>query len=177
MPVNLSAAYNVFGIYTDGATYSTGGLDGGGYSYSAKLLTGHRIAYGTQFNFGPPNRPDAVSGTGQPIALPAGQFSRLTLLATGVEGDQMNQMIVVTYTDGSTAQFTRSFSDWFTPGNFPGETDAVVMAYRNVSNGTQDDRVFNLYGYPLGLDNTKTVQSITLPDNRNLVVLAATLAK
>jgi hypothetical protein len=49
------------------------------------------------------------------------------------------------------------------------------MAYRNVSNGTQDDRTFNLYGYSLHLDKTKTVQSFTLPNNRDLVVLAVTL--
>jgi len=175
-PVDLSAAYNVYGIYTNGSTYTTGGLDGDGFSYSHKLLTPSRVPYGrTQFNFGPPNRPDAVSGTGQPIALPAGQFSRLSLLATGVNGSQTAQAITVTYTDGSTSQFTQSFSDWFVPSNFPGETEAVAMAYRNVNNGTQDDRTFNLYAYTFSIDNTKTLQSLTLPNNRNLVVLAITL--
>ncbi len=174
-PVDLLAAYNVFGIYNNGVTYNTGGLDGGGYSYSEKLLTPSRVPYGTQFNFGPANHPDAVSGTGQPIELPAGQFSRLSLLATGVQGSQTNQTITVTYTDGTTSQFVRSFSDWFVPGDFPGETEAVAMAYRNVSDGSQDDRTFNLYGYSLPLDNTKTVRTFTLPNNRNLVVLAATL--
>jgi hypothetical protein len=176
-PVDLSAAYNVYGIYVNGSTYTTGGLDGDGYSYSYKLLTPSRIPHGTQFNFGPPNKLDAVSGTGQPVALPAGQFSRLSLLATGVNGAQTAQAITVTYTDGSTSQFTQSFSDWFTPGNYPGETDAVAMAYRNESNGTQDDRTFNLYGYRFTIDNTKTVQSFTLPDDRDLVVLAATLTQ
>ncbi|HUE23165.1 MAG TPA: protease pro-enzyme activation domain-containing protein [Bryobacteraceae bacterium] len=176
-PADLSAAYNVFGIYNNGVTYTTGGMDGDGYSYSEKLLTPSRIAYGTQFNFGPANHADAVSGTGQPIALPAGKFSRLSLLATGVNGSQTDQAITVTYTDGSTSEFTRSFSDWFTPSDFPGESEAVAMPYRNVSNGGQDDRTFNLYGYPIPLDNTKTVQSLTLPDNRNLVVLAATLTQ
>ena len=176
-PVDLSAAYNVYGIYADGSTYNTGGLDGGGYSYSYKALTSSRVPYGIQMNFGPPNQLDAVSGTGLPIALPAGQFSQLNLLATGVQGDQESEPIIVTYTDGSTSQFTRFFSDWYTPGNFPGEIDAVAMPYRNVSNGTQDDRTFNLYGYPLLLDNTKTVQSLTLPNDRDLVLLAATLTK
>jgi|HubBroStandDraft_1064217.scaffolds.fasta_scaffold00297_10 hypothetical protein len=174
-PVDLSAAYNVYGIYTNGTTYTTGGMDGDGYSYSYKLLTPSRVPYGTQFNFGPPNQPDAVSGTGQPVALPAGQFSRLSLLATGVNGAQTAQIVTVTYTDGTTTQFTQNFSDWFTPGNFSRETDAVAMAYRNVSNGTEDNRTFNLYGYVFKLDNTKTVQSFTLPNNRNVVVLAATL--
>jgi subtilase family serine protease len=174
---NLSAAYNVFGIYNNGVTYTTGGMDTDGYSYSAKLLTPSRILYGTQFNFGPANHADAVSGTGQAIALPAGKFSHLTLIATGVNGSQTAQAITVTYSDGSTTEFTRSFSDWFSPSNFPGESEAVAMQYRNASNGTEDDRTFNLYAYSLALDNTKTVQSFTLPSNRNLVVLAATLTQ
>jgi len=176
-PVDLSAAYNAYGIYKNGSTYTTGGLDGDGYSYSYKLLTPSRVPYGAQFNFGSPDQPDAVSGTGQPIALPAGQFSRLSLLATGVNGAQTAQAITVTYSDGSTSEFTQSFSDWFTPGNYSGETDAVAMAYRNISNGTQDDRTFNLYGYGFNIDHTKTVQSFTLPNNRDLVVLAATLVQ
>ena len=117
-----------------------------------------------------------MSGTGEPIALPAGRFSRLSLLATGVNGDQMSQVVTVTYTDGSTTQFTQSFSDWFAPGNFPREVDTVAMAHRNVSNGTEDDRTSNLYGYAFPIDNTKTVR-FTLPDNPNLVLLAVTLLR
>ncbi len=176
-PVNMSAAYNLNGIYSDGKTYTTGGIDGDGYSYSAKLLTPSRVPNGIQFNFGPANQLDAVSGTGQLIALPAGQFAHLRLLATGVNGSQEAQVITVTYTDGSSSQFTQSFSDWYVPGNFPGEGEAVAMAYRNSSNGTQDDRTFNLYGYNFSLNNAKTVQSFTLPVNVNLVVLAATLSQ
>ena len=98
-------------------------------------------------------------------------------MATGVNGSQTAQTITITYTDGSTSEFTRSFSDWFSPSNFPGEIEAVAMPYRNVSNGTQDDRTFNLYGYPIPLDKTKTVQSFTLTENRDVVVLAATLTQ
>jgi len=94
-PVDLSAAYNVYGIYKNGSTYTAGGLAGDGYSY--KLLTPSRIPNGAQFNFGPPDQPDAVSGTGQPVALPAGQFSRLSLLASGVNGAQTAQAITVAY--------------------------------------------------------------------------------
>jgi hypothetical protein len=174
-PVDLSSAYNVSGIYTNGTSYNTGGLDGGGFSYSANLLTPSRVADGRLFNFGPPNQPDAVSGTGQPIALPAGQFKQVLLLATGVDGDQKAQEITVTYTDGSTSKFEQSFSDWFTPGDFRGETNTVAMPYRNYANGRRDSRIFNLYGYAFDLERNKTVQSLTLPDNRDLVVLAVTL--
>jgi hypothetical protein len=173
---NLSSAFNVAGIYTDGTTFScSGGLDGGGYAFSANLLGPVRVLTGLRFTFGPPNQLDAVSGTGEPIKLPAGKYSSLTLLGNGVDGNQESQVITVTYTDGTTAQFTQSFSDWFTPQNFPGEHEAVAMQYRDVCNGTQDNRTFNLYGYDFLLDSAKSIESVTLPDNRDLVVLAVTL--
>jgi hypothetical protein len=175
-PVSLASAYNVNGIYMDGTTFSaTGGLDGQGNAYSSNLLTGNRILNGVQFNFGPANRADAVYGAGQTIALPAGQFTTLQLLATGIEGEQSAQPITITYTDNSTTQITQSFSDWYTPSSNPGESEAVAMPYRDQYTGTPDNRPFNLYGYILILNGAKTVQSVTLPNNRDVVVLAATL--
>jgi subtilase family serine protease len=175
MPVDLSAAFNVNGAYTDGTTYNTGGLDGGGFSYSANQLTPSRVLSGVQFQFGPANQLNAVGGTGQAVTLPAGQFPRLVLLATGVQGNQTGQTVTVTYTDGTSTQFVQSFSDWFTPQNFPGEIDAVVMPYRNFADGSQDNRPFSLYAYVFRLNSSKTVKSITLPNNPDVLVLAATL--
>lgn len=173
---SLASVYDVAGIYTDGTTYScSGGLDGGGYSFSANVLGPTRVLNSIRFTFGPANQLDAVSGTGEPIKLPAGKFSSLLLLGNGVDGDQTSQVITVTYTDGTTSQFIQSFSDWFTPQNYPREREAVAMPYRDVCTGTEDNRTFNLYGYDFGLNSSKTIQSITLPDNRDVVVLAVTL--
>lgn len=178
IPVDLASSYNVSGIYTDGTTYSSdGGLDGGGFSYSANLLTHSRILSGIQFMLGPANKPDGVSGTGQPIALPEGRFTILHMLATGVEGDQTSQLIIVTYTDGTSSTFSQNFSDWYTPQNYPREVEAVAMAYRDVFDGSRDDRTFNLYGYRFKLDCAKKIRSITLPNSRDVVVLAVTLEK
>ena len=174
-PVSLSSEFNVNGIYTDGSTYTTGGLDGTGYSYSANLLTKSRVFSGTAFEFGSANVADAVGSAGQTISLPAGEFAGLMLLATGVEGDQTSQTLTVTYTDGTTSQFTQSFSDWFTPQKYHGESEGVAMAYRNFDNGTKDNRTFNLYAYRFVLNSTKTVQTITLPNDSHVLVLAATL--
>ncbi len=173
--VNLSTQFNLYGIYQDGITYTTGGLDGGGYSYSANLLTGARVLNGVLFNFGPANGLDAVGCSGQTITLSAGQFSSLALFATGVEGSQTAQTIKVNYNDGTSSQFTQSFSDWYTPQNYPGESEGVAMAYRNFENGTKDNRTFNLYSYRFALNAAKVVQSITLPNDSHVVVLAATL--
>jgi hypothetical protein len=173
--VDLSSAFNVFGIYTDGTTYSTGGLDGTGFSYSSKELGKSRVLDLVGAKFGPANQPDAVGCNGQLVSLPRGNFSGLLLLATGVQGNQTSQTIMVNYTDGSSTQLVQSFSDWSSPQNFPGEVEVVASSYRNSSNGSKDQGIFSLYAYQFGIDQTKTVQSFTLPNNPNLVVLGATL--
>jgi hypothetical protein len=175
-PVDLSSAYNTAGTFTDGTSFS-GGLDRDGNAYSATLLTASRVLNGVQFNFGPTNAPDAVAGAGQVIALPAGNFSSLQLLGTAINGDQNSQTVVVTYTDGTSAQFQQGFSDWarILPDHFKGELRAVTMPYRNQSGGTQNQSTFSLFGYGFFLDSSKTVRSVTLPNNPNVVVLAATL--
>jgi hypothetical protein len=174
-PVPLSSEFNINGIYTDGTTYTTGGLDGTGYSYSSNLLTTSRVLNKVLLDFGVANQPDVVSCTGQLVSLPSGQFSDLVLLATGVEGSQASQTFTVTYTDGTSSQFVQSFSDWFSPQKFPGEFEGVAMAYRNSDNGTKDKRTFNLYAYRFALNKAKVVQSVSLPNDAHVLVLAATL--
>jgi len=173
--VDLSSEFNVNGIYQDGATYTTGGLDGQGYSYSANLLTASRVYNGTLLKFGAAGLPDAVGCSGQSVSLPQGQFSSLLLLATAVEGNQASQTLTVYYTDGTSSQFVQSFSDWFTPQEYHGEAEGVAMAYRDFDNGTKDKRTFSLYEYRFALNKAKTVQSITLPNNAKVLVLAGTL--
>ncbi len=173
--VDLSSEVAVYGIYQDGSKYTTGGLDGLGYSYSANLLTGARVLDGVLFDFGPANAPDVVACNGQTISVPQGQFSDLVLFATGVNGNQLGETFVVHYTDGTSAQVVQSFSDWFTPQNFTREYEAVAMQYRNFDDGTKDKRTFSLYAYLFPLNQTKVVQSITLPIDPDVVILASTL--
>src|ERR1035438_1653267 len=71
-----------------------------------------------------------------------------------------SQTVTVHYTDTTSTQFRQSFSDWYTPQNYAGESEAVAMAYRNFDNGTKDSRTFNLYAYHFTLDSKKVVQSI-----------------
>jgi hypothetical protein len=82
----------------------------------------------------------------------------------------------VTYSDNTTTKITQSLSDWYTPQNYAGESIALSMAYRLNPNGTADNRTFNLYGYSFTLNKAKTVKSITLPSNTNVVVLGIDLA-
>jgi hypothetical protein len=177
LQVDLASDFSLNGIYQDGTTYSTGGLDGVGYSYSANLLTPSRVFNGVLFDFGAANVPDAVGCSGQSISLPAGKFSSLMLLATAVQGNQTSVPLTVNYTDGTSSQFVQSFSDWFTPQKYPREFEGVAMAYRNFDDGTKDQRTFSLYAYAFALNPKKIVLSIGLPNNPKVVVLGATLLR
>lgn len=184
--VDLSSAANIYAFFDDANESSitaSNSLDGVGFAFSANLLGTGMDFKGTQFTFGSPNQADAVYGTGSAITLPAGTYASLQLLATGINGNQTGQTITVTYSDGSTSQFTQSFSDWcsglngngcVSTGSNSGESVALPMPYRD-SAGGPDDRIFYLYAYSFSLNTSKTVQSITLPNNRNVVVLAMTL--
>jgi hypothetical protein len=171
--VDLSPSYNVSGSAVDNLPFTSGGLDAGGRSYSGMLLGASQSVGGTLYAMGPLGLPDAVNS--QTVTLPAGKFTSLKMLATGVNGNELSQKFTVTYTDGTTTAFTQSMSDWFTPQNYTGESQAVTMNYRDNSTGTTDGEVFHLYGYTLAVNSAKIVKSITLPQNRNVVVLAITL--
>ena len=168
--VSLASAYNVDGIANAGTPVPGSGLDGGGNAYAEALLGTSLTWAGSTFTFGGAETADAVSST--TITLPAGSYAALNILATGVQGNQVNQSFVVTYSDGTTSTFTQSLSDWFTPQNYAGEAEALQMPYRLYSNGTLDNRPFYLYGYSFALNSAKSVQSLTLPNNRDVVVLA-----
>src|SRR5262249_31147113 len=102
-------------------------------------------------------------------------FSSLKLLATAVNGNQPSLTFTVHYTDGTSQTITQSFSDWATPQSYAGEAVAVSTSYRDLSNGTKQTGTFNVYGYRFALNSSKTVQSIRLPINSTLEVLAMNL--
>jgi len=172
--VSLSSVATVYGTFTDGTAVTNGGLDANGNAYSATLL-GTAVSWSNlTFTLGAAGT--ANTATGVKIPLPAGQYTTLNLLATVVDGSQTGQVFVVTYTDGTATTITQSMSDWFTPQSYTGESKVVVMAYRLLQTGAKDARTFNLYGYAFAINSAKTVASVTLPNNRHVVVLAATLS-
>ena len=175
----LAGNYNRPGLYTDGTTFTnpaTGGIDGGGAAYSASLLGGSQTWTNMLFNFGPANVTNVISATNQTINLPAGNFAFLRMLGSAVQGSQASQTFTVNYTDGISSAFVQSLSDWFSPQGYAGEVPALPQGHRNSSDGTADNRTFNLYGYGFKLNATKVVQSLKLPANPNVILLAISLA-
>lgn len=176
VPVVLTGAFNNVGITKDGAPFDANtGFDGGGASFSSGIGTTVN-AGGVRFSLGEPDKNNIIAASGNTIALPANKFSSMWLLAAAVEGGQRNQNFVVTYTDGTKQTLVQNLSDWFSPQSFPGETRGVKSTYRNLADGEKDPRPFALYRYGFNLDATKTVQSLTLPNNPNVRIAAISLA-
>ena len=165
---NIPGAYNVYGINTLNTPAINGGVDTGGFIYESSLLGTSVTWNGQTFTFGPANQANCWSQTS---ALVSGAGT-LYMLAAGVDGSQSNQTFTVTYTDGSTSTFTQSLSDWCNPQSFTGETTVVSMANRLGPRGEVEGPGPNVYGYSATLTAGKMVKSVTLPNNRDVVVLA-----
>jgi len=173
-PTNISpsAAADVVGFVTNGSAVTSNGIDGFGNALSGTLLGTSLTASGQTFKFGTPGTANATSSTTIPI--PAGNYGTINLIALGVNGNQPNQTFTVNYTDGTSSAFTQSLSDWYSPQSYTGETIALTMAYRLTSTGAQDaaSGTPHVYAYSFVINSAKSVASLTLPANRNVIVLA-----
>ncbi|HEV2969825.1 MAG TPA: protein-arginine deiminase family protein [Pirellulales bacterium] len=172
--MDLSGDYNLTGIIHDGSTF-TGGLDGNGLALSDHYLTGTITwAGGASFNIGAVASNNVVQAAGQDLNVTLGQYSQLEILATAVGGSQAGATFTVNYTDGSSTQFMHGISNW-TSGGAYGEPFLFTMPYVNKSDGTETTGSnYYVYGYSFTVDPTKTVSSITLPNNSQVMVLAVT---
>jgi hypothetical protein len=172
--VDLSSAFNVTGIYSDGSKFApSAGLDRDGSAFSEQQLGAEQVGDGVVFRLGPANAPDAV--TGKTVVLPAGRFASLKFLAVAVDGNQTLQTFTVNYADSTSSSFTQSLSDWAVPGNLSGESVASEMPYRLTADGSKDADAFYTHAYSLALDSNKVASSVNLPANANVLVLAVTL--
>ena len=170
--VDLRAASNVYAIFSNGSAVTNGGMDTYGYAYSENLLGASMVWSGVTFNLGSAGIPSAVNSA--TLALPAGNFSAVRLLGAAVQGNHVRQVFVVTYTDGTTDSFTQSMSDWNSPQSYPGESK-VTMPYRVRPTGATLNQPAYLYGYSFAIDSAKTVKSLALPKNRDIVLLSIIL--
>ncbi len=170
--IDLAGDYNLTGIVTPGSAFS-GGLDGVGNALAGPLLGTSQTIGGTTFAIAPVGANNVIEATGQTIALPADSFSQLQFLATSTNGNQIAQQFTVNYTTGPSQTFYQSLSDWASPQRFTGETvQAVSMGYRSTAKGGQDNRPIYAYEYSLPIDSSRTVASITLPNDVHVDLLA-----
>ena len=172
MPVSALSSLTV--IASDGSAYGRGGFDTSGDVYSANAL-GTSVTYaGASFTLGAPLVPDAVTSvTIQPTA--PGNYQTLYLIGAAANAAQTSQPFTVAYTDGTTATVSLSLSAWNNPQRFPGETIVASTSYADTAAGGRVNGTYDLYGYQIPLDTTRAVASVTLPNNPNVILLAAGL--
>ncbi|HEV2454148.1 MAG TPA: hypothetical protein VGY98_07795 [Verrucomicrobiae bacterium] len=175
-PVSLANIFNIVGIVPDNSQF-TDSLDGDGNDCSSNVIHDSCSWKGVPFQLGSASKgANVVTCNGQTIPLPAGKFSKLEMLATGVNGAQASQNFVITYSDPSLDQTnTQSVSDWYQPDGNTGEAQVIDMDYRDQSDGSRDDEPFYIYGYSFDLKSGGTATGLVLPSNNNLKVFAVTL--
>lgn len=171
--VTLGNSDDVYAIFTNNTPITNGGMDTAGYAYSSNLLGSTLTWNGTTFNLGSPGLASAAANA--TVALPAGSYGTLELLGAAVQGNHVKQVFVVNYSDGTSDSFTQSMSDWTSPQKYPGESIAKTMSYRIRNTGTALSSPTYIYGYSFTLNSAKTVSSIKLPANRDIVILAMAL--
>ena len=114
---------------------------------------------------------------GQTIYMPSGAYTNIQLIGAGANGTQPDQSITVNFTDGTTAPWTQTFSDWAAtpaPGSVTGE--AVMNGGTQINQlGNTVNRTANVYGYSYEIPSGRTVQSLTLPKNGNVGLLGISL--
>ncbi len=170
--------YTNAGITDDNDT-SAATYDGGGWSYSAQALAAQDVTPGSTvtvngIDYTWPDVPvatlDNIEASGQtiPLAAPA-HASRIGLLGSSTNAGSAGAggTATITYTDGTTSQFTARFSDWtLGAGGFPplpGNTTAVTMPYRNFTGNQRDTVDTHVFAMEAPVSVAKTVASITLP--------------
>lgn len=87
-PVKLN--YDLAVASNDDTKTEGGGIDGKGAAIPAEMLPSQLDFNGVQFQLAPAGtgKPNAVVAKGQSIALPAGKFNRVYILATAADADQ-----------------------------------------------------------------------------------------
>jgi hypothetical protein len=171
--VPLAPYYRVNAMYQDGTQYLEKGFDGTRTAFSANQL-GSSLRYaGSTFPLGPLAVPNAASSS--TIALPVGRYAQLYLLGAAGTQAEVAQPFTVTYTDGTSTTAEVSLSSWQAPQHFAGETIVAQTTAGNLNDGTQVAGTFDVYGYTVTLNPAKSVASLTLPANSDVVILAAGL--
>jgi predicted alpha-1,2-mannosidase len=159
---------------TGAATY-----DGGGWSYSAQALQAQGATPGSTvtvhgIGYTWPDVPvatlDNIEAAGQTIPLaPPAHASTIGLLgsATNAGSAGASGTATITYTDGTTSQFTAKFSDWTLGGGgfapVPGNITAISTPYRNFTGNQRDNVKTYVFAMEAPVSVAKTVSSITLP--------------
>jgi alpha-mannosidase len=178
-----------------------GDFDGAGATIPAEMIGDTVTSEGVTFQIGSrsPGEQNAVACQGQTIALPAGQFNQLYLLAASVNGDaegtftvdnQPTRLHVQDWTGyigswdnrifaGTVEALTYDVTNQLTgiaPGFIKRDPLAWYCSHRHLADGS--DAIYSysyLFKYRLALP--AGAKTLTLPNNPNIRVIAVTAAQ
>jgi FG-GAP-like repeat/Bacterial Ig-like domain (group 3) len=173
-PVIPQSQLQVLSTSTDGTGYLLSGFDGNGNTYSYKQLGNGSVVYqGTTFTLGQPTVPNAITN-GAVYTLPApGNYSSVYLIGAATTTGQTNEPFILTYNDtNGPVSETVNMSSWSASAGYAGETIIASTPYANTQSGGENSGTYDLYGYQIPADPTRTLLSVTLPSTRNVVIMA-----
>ena len=187
-PVVPNSQLLVVSTATDGTPFGLAGFDNAGDAYSYNELnlgtpaTAGQVNYlGTTYTLGQPTVPNAITnGAVYTLAQP-GNYSSVYLIgaAAGItsgfgNGNAPNAPFILTYAgSGKPVTVTVNMSSWTRKnGSYGGETVVATTDHANTQGGGSVSGTHRLYGYQIPADPTRTLVSVTLPNNRNVVIMA-----
>ena len=166
----LAASFDDVGITSDSST-DVGNYDGNGSSFSETALTDVGASPGATITSGGLTYtwPDTPAGTadntvadGQSITV-GESGGELGFLFSGSYGP-VSGSGVITYTDGSTQDYTLTAPDWWSTTAPTGGAVAVSASYLNIQGNAQYTHTTDVFSETVSINPDKTVASITLPD-------------
>lgn len=153
-------------------------IDGDGNSLAAEELHENIVTYGMDFKtaFNNDKKKDVVQCCCQNIRLPQGDYNYLAFLAFAVNGRKKGKF-TIRYSDGTIRDFEIDVGDWI--GKVGGwnqpvteDTIAFLMNHRHTKNGDDIERQTMMYLYGIPLEKGKNAESIVLPQEKDIKVIA-----
>lgn len=175
LPYNLmSASYN--------GLRRTVNFDGKGYAFAAELLPESLDYKGIHFKFPVPDTLNVVKCRGQEIALPQGHFNKIHLLVASTGADQYASFFIDDVEKKVVVpSYTGFFGQWghtdHTEGYVKPADVAFVGTHRHEMSKNKDLPYEFTYMYSVTLDLPEKAQTLMLPENTQIIVFAATVAR
>jgi alpha-mannosidase len=188
----LKLDYNLDGVSYD-SNRADGNIDGNNHTIPAELYPDEITCDGINFKLGPKTdgQKNFVACDGRKINLPEGNYNRAYILVTALADKKNIFKIDNTPVELSIPYYSGFIGQWYNrvSSNGYATVDSLIPAYlkrqpvawvgthrHNGQNNSNEAYVF-CYLFKLAIDLPKGAKTLTLPDDKNILVAAITLCK
>lgn len=169
-------------VFTDNASF-----DGDGYTYAAEdigSLVGNQLQWnGVSFNGINSNAINFAWANGQTVDVDGEGANVLNLAGAGIGDGAIGATLTINFTDNTSSSWNQGFSNWCDPSYQLGEAIISSQSYRYSQpslGSTSPPSIVSgnnyIYGYSYPVPAGKTVESVTLPFDRDLRLLGITMS-